>query len=59
MMRALEVVAGKSGCYEVADEGIIIALFYSVADANIYVMMLVEHGLADSGYLADGTLIKL
>jgi hypothetical protein len=26
--------------------------------ANIYVMMLVEHGIAGSAYLADGTHIR-
>ena len=57
-MGSLEVVADKAGCCEVADQGVIIARFYCVVDANIYVMMMVEHGLAKSGYLADGTHIR-
>ena len=57
-MGALEVVADESGCCEVSYQGVIIARFWSVVDANIYVMMMVEHGLASSGCLANGTHIR-
>ena len=58
MRVAMVVVAGNSGCCDVIDKGIIIARFWSVVDANIYGMMLVEHGLAKSGFLANGTHIR-
>ena len=58
-MEAVEVVErdGSGGC-DVVSSGTVVARFWCVADANIYVMMLVEQGMSGSAYLADGTHIR-
>lgn len=52
--------SGGGGCegFWVSYDGVHIALFVCAADANIYAMMLVGNGMANSAHLADGTHIR-
>ena len=52
----IEVICMGDGCAVVMD-GQTIATFGSRIDANIYVMMLVEHEMVEAAILADGTQI--